>query len=249
MTVIASFGGALGGGCGGDGGPGGGTAQVGPRTWSAEQMTNAQTVVQIAVERRLPKRAAVIAMSTAIVESELTNVRYGDRDSLGLFQQRPSQGWGSVAQVLNPAYAAGTFYDRLLAVPGWATLPAGVAAQTVQASAYPDRYAPAEPAAAALVAQFWQGPDNPVPRPGPRRPPPTPRRYSAPRCPRCCARTRAPAGCHQADRPTSTPPRCRPASSSPPTRSSGRRCPTRSPSSASPTCGAPRAPTLSTAPG
>jgi hypothetical protein len=129
-------------------------------------MTNAQTLVQIAVERRLPRRAAVIAMSTAIVESELTNVRYGDRDSLGLFQQRPSQGWGSLAQVLNPASAAGTFYDRLLAVPGWATLPAGVAAQTVQASAYPDRYAPAEPAAAALVAQFWQGPDNPVPPAG-----------------------------------------------------------------------------------
>jgi cell wall-associated NlpC family hydrolase len=166
LAVIASLGGALGGGCGGDGGPGGGTAQVGPRTWSAEQMTNAQTLVQIAVERRLPRRAAVIAMSTAIVESELTNVRYGDRDSLGLFQQRPSQGWGSLAQVLNPAYAAGTFYDRLLAVPGWATLPAGVAAQTVQASAYPDRYAPAEPAAAALVAQFWQGPDNPVPPTG-----------------------------------------------------------------------------------
>jgi len=156
MSLLASFGGGvLGGGCGGDGGPGGGTAQVGPRVWSAEQMTNAQTIVAIAVERQLPKRAAVIALTTAIVESRLENVTYGDRDSLGLFQQRPSQGWGSNEQVLNPAYASGTFYDRLLAVPNWSTLPPGQAAQKVQASAFPDRYAPEEAAAAALVEQFW----------------------------------------------------------------------------------------------
>ncbi|MFR9802597.1 C40 family peptidase [Pseudonocardia sp. RS010] len=165
LTLIASLGGALGGGCGGDGGPGGGARQVGPRVWSAEQMTNAQTIVGLAVERRLPKRAAVIAVSTAIVESGLQNVRYGLDDSLGLFQQRPSMSWGSADQVLNPAYAAGTFYDRLLAVPGWVTLSPGQAAETVQASGYPGRYGPQEPAAAALVEQFWQGPDNPVPDP------------------------------------------------------------------------------------
>ena len=153
----------LAGGCGGDGGTGGGAQQIGPRTWSAEQTANAQTIVQIAVERRLPRRAAVIAVSTAIVESTLVNVGYGDRDSLGLFQQRPSQGWGSAAKVINPAYATNTFYDRLLAIPGWQSLPPGVAAQQVQRSAFPDRYGPQEGAAADLVGRFWVGPDTPVP--------------------------------------------------------------------------------------
>jgi hypothetical protein len=249
LAVIASLGGALGGGCGGDGGPGGGTAQVGPRTWSAEQMTNAQTLVQIAVELRLPKRAAVIAMSTVIVESELTNVRYGDRDSLGLFQQRPSQGWGSVAQVLNPAYAAGTFYDRLLAVPGWATLPAGVAAQTVQASAYPDRYAPAEPAAAALVDQFWQGPDNPVPPAGAGTAPADPAAVqlaslSTVLCPDQGAGGLPPGG------PTNVDPAALPPGFQLPTDPQQNAAVSYAlASSASPTCGAPRAPTPSTAPG
>ncbi|NMI00623.1 C40 family peptidase [Pseudonocardia sp. K10HN5] len=164
IAVLAAFGGALpGGGCGGDGGTGGGSQQIGPRAWSAEQTANAQTITQIAVQRGLPRRAAVIAVATAIVESALTNVHYGDRDSLGLFQQRPSQGWGGAQQVINPAYAANTFYDRLLAVPGWATLPPGQAAQAVQRSAFPGRYGPQEAAAAALVARFWAGPDNPAP--------------------------------------------------------------------------------------
>ena len=123
VLVVAGLGGALGGGCGGDGGPGGGTQQIGPRTFSAEQMTNAQTIVALAVDRALPKRAAVIALSTAIVESGLENLDYGDRDSLGLFQQRPSQGWGSPEQLLNPAYAAAQFYDNLLELSGWATMP------------------------------------------------------------------------------------------------------------------------------
>ena len=79
-------------GCGGDGGPGGGSQQLGDRTWSAEQMNNAQTITQVTQTRRLPRRAAVLATATAIVESQLRNVHYGDRDSLGVFQQRPSQG-------------------------------------------------------------------------------------------------------------------------------------------------------------
>lgn len=165
-AVLGTLGGTLGGGCAGDGGPGGGAQQIGPRAWSAEQMTNAQTIVQHAVDRALPKRAAVIALSTAIVESGLENLGYGDRDSLGLFQQRPSQGWGTPEQLLNPAYAAAEFYRILLTVPRWATQPPGVAAQAVQRSAFPDRYAPQEPAAAALVERLWVGPDNPLPRPG-----------------------------------------------------------------------------------
>lgn len=163
FAAIAILGGALAGGCGGDGGTGGGSQQIGPRSWSAEQTANAQTIVEIAVGRALPRRAAVIAVATAIVESQLNNVTYGDRDSLGLFQQRPSQGWGSPATILNPALATATFYDRLLQVPGWAGMPAGVAEQAVQRSAFPERYAPAEIPAAALVERFWKGPDNPLP--------------------------------------------------------------------------------------
>lgn len=160
----ALLGGALiGGGCAGDGGPGGGSQQVGPRSWSAEQTANAQVITSVAIGRALPRRAAVIAMSTAIVESQLRNLGHGDRDSLGLFQQRPSQGWGTPQQIMNPAQSAGKFYDHLIVLPGWATMPAGAAAQAVQRSAFPDAYAPREPAAEALVAEYWTGPDNPIP--------------------------------------------------------------------------------------
>ena len=154
-----------GGGCGGDGGPGGGSQQLGDRTWSAEQMNNTQTITQVTQSRRLPRRAAVLAVATAIVESQLTNVHYGDRDSLGLFQQRPSQGWGSPADILNPAAATGKFLDHLVALPNWQHLPPGVAEQLVQRSGHPERYAPQEPPAAALVGKFWTGPDNPSPPP------------------------------------------------------------------------------------
>jgi hypothetical protein len=163
LVLLGGLGGALAGGCAGDGGTGGGAQQIGPRSWSAEQTANAQTITQVAVELGLPRRAAVIAVSTAIVESQLRNVRYGDRDSLGLFQQRPSQGWGPPRELLNPVLAARKFYDALLAVPRWALRPPGVAAQAVQRSAFPERYAPVEAAAAALVSRFWVGPDIPPP--------------------------------------------------------------------------------------
>lgn len=162
LTIVA--GGALpGGGCAGDGGLGGGSQTIGGTDWNAEQTDNAATIVNIVAQRGLPKRAAVIAISTVIVESRLVNVGYGDRDSLGLYQQRPSQGWGSPEQVLNPDYATRIFLDRLIALPGWATMPPGTAAQAVQRSAFPDRYAPQEAPAAALVDRFWVGPDNPLP--------------------------------------------------------------------------------------
>jgi cell wall-associated NlpC family hydrolase len=154
-----------GGSCGGDGGPGGGSQQLGERTWSAEQMTNAQTITQVTQTRRLPRRAAVLATATAIVESQLSNVHYGDRDSLGVFQQRPSQGWGNPAEVLNPATATGKFLDHLVAIPRWPSLPPGIAEQLVQGSAHPERYAPQEGPATELVGKFWTGPDNPAPPP------------------------------------------------------------------------------------
>ncbi|BBG05739.1 MULTISPECIES: C40 family peptidase [Pseudonocardia] len=154
-----------GGGCGGDGGIGGGSQSIGGTDWNAEQTENAATIVNRVVQRSLPRRAAVIAISTTIVESQLVNVGHGDRDSLGLYQQRPSQGWGSPAQILNPVAATDTFLDRLVELPGWASMAPGQAAQAVQRSAFPDRYAPQEEPAAALVDQFWVGPDNPVPGP------------------------------------------------------------------------------------
>lgn len=80
-----------------------------------------------------------IALATALQESALRNIDYGDRDSLGLFQQRPSQGWGTPAQIMDPVYSAGVFYDRLAEVPGYSRLPLTVAAQRVQRSGFPRR--------------------------------------------------------------------------------------------------------------
>jgi cell wall-associated NlpC family hydrolase len=166
FAMLAALGGPLaGGGCGGDGGIGGGSQQIGPRSWSAEQTANARTIIAAAITKGLPRRAAVLAVATAIVESGLRNINHGDRDSLGLFQQRPSKGWGTVEDILNPAYATAQFYAHLLAVPGWQTMPASQAEQAVQRSGNPGAYAVQEPAAADLVAKFWSGPDNPAPPP------------------------------------------------------------------------------------
>jgi cell wall-associated NlpC family hydrolase len=169
IAVVAASGGAVaGGGCAGDGGPGGGSQQIGNQVWSAEQTSNAHTIVALAAARGLPKRAAVIAVSTAIVDSRLENLSYGDTDSLGLFQQRPSKGWGSPAEILNLRTATAAFYDRLVTIPRWQTLQPGVAADTVQNSAHPERYGSQEAAATALVNRFWPGPDTPGPEAGPR---------------------------------------------------------------------------------
>jgi peptidoglycan DL-endopeptidase CwlO len=125
-----------------------------PATLSDEQRRNAATIINVARQRGTPPRAWLIAIATAKQESDLRNINYGDRDSLGLFQQRPSQGWGSPAQVLDPVYSTTTFLDHLLQVPGWDRLPVTVAAQTVQRSAFPDAYAKWEGLAAALVGQL-----------------------------------------------------------------------------------------------
>jgi hypothetical protein len=95
----------------------------------------------VAQARHLPPRAVVIALATAQQESRLRNLHYGDRDSLGLFQQRPSQGWGTRAQVLDPAHAAGRFFDHLVRVPHWQTGRLTDVAQAVQRSAFPGAYA------------------------------------------------------------------------------------------------------------
>ncbi|MEV4364438.1 C40 family peptidase [Nonomuraea sp. NPDC049625] len=116
-----------------------------------EQQANAVLIVQVAMERGLPARAAVIAVATTLQESKLRNLRHGHLDSLGLFQQRPSQGWGTPEQILDPRYATSTFYDHLVKVPRWEQLPLTQAAQAVQRSASPSSYAQWEPLAQRTV--------------------------------------------------------------------------------------------------
>jgi hypothetical protein len=122
--------------------------------WDPSQVQNAQTIIGVAQQMGLPVRAEVIALATAWQESNLINMSGGDRDSVGLFQQRPSMGWGSYSQVHNPLYATEQFYDALTAVPGWETMPLTVVAQTVQQSAFGWAYARWEQFADNLVAQL-----------------------------------------------------------------------------------------------
>jgi hypothetical protein len=121
---------------------------------ASSQITDAQIIYSVSVSLNLPQQAAIIAIATAMQESRLENIDYGTSDSLGLFRQRPSQGWGRPAQVMNPVYAATAFYDALVKVPGWQDLPLTVAAQDVQYSDYPDAYAQWQQLATTLVMQL-----------------------------------------------------------------------------------------------
>ncbi|GIH21223.1 hypothetical protein Raf01_93950 [Rugosimonospora africana] len=128
--------------------PVGGLSQV--------QMDHAATIVRVGEKLKLPKQAFIIAISTALQESQLLNLANygvaesldlahdgvgGDHDSVGLFQQRPSSGWGTVEELMDPATSATKFYDALMQVPGWQSMSITEAAQTVQVSAFPDAYA------------------------------------------------------------------------------------------------------------
>jgi hypothetical protein len=106
----------------------------------AEQMANAATIAAVGITRALPDRAVLVALATALQESELFNLEGGDRDSVGLFQQRPSMGWGSADDLHDPRYAARAFYNQLVKVPGWEELRVTEAAQLVQRSAFPEAY-------------------------------------------------------------------------------------------------------------
>ncbi|MFF2315551.1 hypothetical protein ACFVTE_04695 [Arthrobacter sp. NPDC058097] len=122
------------------------TAAAGPHraNLATDQAANAALITAVSVRRGLPPRAASIALATAMQESKLRNIGHGDLagpDSRGLFQQRPSQGWGTQEQVMDPIYATNAFYDALVKVPGYATLEITDAAQRVQRSAYPTAYA------------------------------------------------------------------------------------------------------------
>jgi cell wall-associated NlpC family hydrolase len=128
-------------------------------TLSDEQKRNAATIIAVGKEMGLPSRAWLVALATAMQESTLRNIDYGDRDSLGLFQQRPSQGWGSPAEVTDPQYSARKFYDALQGSGNWEAKPVTKAAQDVQRSAFPNAYAKWEGLAAQLVGTLADVPD------------------------------------------------------------------------------------------
>jgi hypothetical protein len=132
----------------------------GPQNWmpiSGAQLANATTIVQQALAMRMGVRSAVIAVATAMQESELQNIGYGTGDSVGLFQQQPDCGWGTAQQIMNPAFAADAFLAALqqyqASNPGWAAQPLWVSAQSVQKSGAPFAYAQWESQAASLVKQ------------------------------------------------------------------------------------------------
>ncbi|MFE1089901.1 hypothetical protein ACRWOO_23085 [Streptomyces sp. NEAU-PBA10] len=119
---------------------------------SAVMAVNAATISAVGTGKGMPERAVTIALATAIQESSLRNIDYGDRDSLGLFQQRPSQGWGKPEQIMDPVYSSEKFYEHLAEVPGYSRLPLTVAAQRVQKSGFPQAYAKHERDASLLAA-------------------------------------------------------------------------------------------------
>ncbi|NYF58381.1 hypothetical protein [Micromonospora purpureochromogenes] len=128
-------------------------------TLDSEQTKNVKAIIAATKKSGMDERAAVISIATALQESKLENLGHlGDRndhDSLGLFQQRPSSGWGSPKQITDPEYATKAFLKGLKQVDGWQDMPLTEAAQTVQVSAYPDAYAQWERQAADLVAKYW----------------------------------------------------------------------------------------------
>jgi hypothetical protein len=117
-----------------------------------EQAENVALMAAISTQRGMPARAATIAIATSTQESKLYNIEHGDRDSLGLFQQRPSQGWGSAQEILNPYYSINAFYDALARIDGYESMKITEAAQLVQRSAFPAAYAEHERDARALAS-------------------------------------------------------------------------------------------------
>jgi len=108
-----------------------------------------------ALQRALPARALTIAIATGMQESKLRNITSGDRDSVGIFQQRPSQGWGTVEQIMDPVFATTAFYDALVKLDGYQDLPITEAAQAVQRSGFPEAYSEHEAAARAWASAMY----------------------------------------------------------------------------------------------
>ena len=140
---------------------------------NADQVRNMQTIIGVAKGKGIPQRGWIVALATAWQESQVLvlanpNVPQSmslphegvgsDHDSVGIFQQRPSQGWGTVPQLMDPTYSASAFFNALLKVQGWESLPVTVAAQDVQGSAYPDAYAKWEGLATQEAQQYQSAP-------------------------------------------------------------------------------------------
>jgi len=132
---------------------------------TAEQAGNAALIIRIGREVGVSDRAIALALATGMVESGLRNLDWGDRDSLGIFQQRPSTGWGTPDQIMDADRSTRVFYGGqndpngqttrgLLDIPGWESMPFTAAAQAVQISAYPDKYGQWETQAYAWLAQY-----------------------------------------------------------------------------------------------
>jgi murein DD-endopeptidase MepM/ murein hydrolase activator NlpD len=126
-----------------------------------DQVRNAAVIINVGQDMQVPPRGWVIGVATALQESRLVNLpnlgANNDHDSIGLFQQRPSQGWGTLQQLADPAYQTRKFFEKLLTIADWQTLPLTVAAQRVQVSAYPSAYAKHEPLAAKVVDALTGG--------------------------------------------------------------------------------------------
>ncbi|GAA0533313.1 lipoprotein [Saccharopolyspora subtropica] len=133
-------------------GDGAGRGERDAATLNEESIGIVRRIIEIGKQRGLPPRAWQIAIQAGKTESNLRNIHYGDRDSLGIFQMRPSMGWGTPQQITDVDYAINKFYDVLLAVPGWEEMRPGTAAQRVERSAFPLRYHRWEPMAAYLVS-------------------------------------------------------------------------------------------------
>jgi hypothetical protein len=133
-----------------------------------QQASIAATIAGVAAREQLPARAVTVAYATAMQESKMHNLGYGDRDSVGVFQQRPSEGWGTTAQLQDPVYATSAFFRALTKVPNWVTIPVDQAAQDVQHSADGSAYSQYDLMASAMTSAFtgqwarsvycWAGP-------------------------------------------------------------------------------------------
>ena len=198
--------------CQGAGGPT--TTGGGAPAPNGNQASYAQMITSIVAARGLPQQAAVVAIATAAQESGLGQVGMNvalDHDSLGLFQQRPSAGWGSPAQVKDPTFATNAFLDHLVKIGNWFSLPVTQAAQAVQGSAFPQAYAKWEAMARGLAAKFWPAgtPPGGNPTAAAQQASPPPRRPPAPRT--------APAKAATASPPAAAPPPPHPGCPPPPT--------------------------------
>jgi hypothetical protein len=122
------------------------------------QAADAATIAGVAAREHLSSRALTVAYATAFQESKLENLTYGDRDSVGIFQQRPSQGWGSTAQLEDPAYATQAFFGALVQVPNYTTIPVYQAAQAVQKRADGSAYQQYAQSGTLLAADYTTAP-------------------------------------------------------------------------------------------